>query len=78
MALLDQIKYQYRTGGVHIKLIFINISIYLFFTTIWILCDLMLWEESKDWLHNNLLFILNQQNLLSTFGEYLHICLSML
>ena len=56
MALLDQIKYQYRTGGVHIKLIFINISIYLFFTTIWILCDLMLWEESKDWLHNQFAF----------------------
>ena len=56
MSILNQLKYQYRTGGVHIKLIFINISIYLFFTTIWILCDLMLWEESKDWLHNQFAF----------------------
>ena len=56
MTLLEQLKYQYRTGGTYQKLIFINIAIYLFFTTIWMFCELMMWSSSKDWLHSKLAF----------------------
>ena len=65
MSLTDQLKYQYRTGGVHIKLIFINVLIFLFFSVIWIFCDLMavpsliedsFWHVSREWLHNQFAF----------------------
>ena len=65
MSLTEQLKYQYRTGGVHIKLIFINVLIFLIFSVIWIFCDLMtvpgsspdsFWYVSREWLHNQFAF----------------------
>ena len=48
MSLTDQLKYQYRTGGVHMKLIFINVIVYLIFAMILVFMTLMKWENSAE------------------------------
>ena len=44
MALLDQLKYQFRNGGVYVKIIYINISVYLLFLILASVFTLMKWN----------------------------------
>ena len=43
-SIADQIKYQFRTGGMYIKLIYINIALYIFFGLFFGITELMKWE----------------------------------
>ena len=53
MTLLEQLKYQFRTGGAVVKLIYINIIIYLFFTVLWVFSQLIFSEPDYIlWLHD--------------------------
>ena len=58
MSLIEDLKYQFRTGGSVIKLIYINVIIYLFFTVLWVISKLI-FQETKHvlWLHD--LFSMN-------------------
>ena len=44
MALLDQIKYQFKTGGVSIKIIYINVLVYALFLILGNIFALMKWN----------------------------------
>ena len=50
MALLDQLKYQFRTGGTYLKIIYINVFVYVFFLFISIVFTLMKWDYSPEYL----------------------------
>ena len=47
MALFDQLKYQFRNGGVYVKIIYINISVYLLFLILASVFTLMKWNLSN-------------------------------
>ena len=44
MNLLEQLKYQFKQGGMYIKLIYINVGIFIFFGLFTTLFKLMLWN----------------------------------
>jgi membrane associated rhomboid family serine protease len=48
MTLIEQLKYQYRTGGVYLRLIYINIGVYLVFALILVFMTLMKWDNSAN------------------------------
>ena len=56
MNLLDQLKYQFKTGGTYIKIIYINIGIYLLFLFFNILFTLMQWNLNSNFLESYLTF----------------------
>ena len=56
MNLLDQLKYQFRTGGTYIKIIYINVGIYLLFLFFNILFTLMKWDLDPNFLEKYLTF----------------------
>ena len=58
MTLLEQLKYQFKTGGSVTKLIYINVIIYLFFTVLWVFAKLISFDVNHIlWLHD--LFSMN-------------------
>ena len=56
MNLLDQLKYQFKTGGTYIKIIYINVGIYLLFLFFNILFTLMQWNLNSNFLESYLTF----------------------
>ena len=46
MTIIDKLKYQFKSGGVYIKIIYINILIYLLFLIIGNFFILMKWNPS--------------------------------
>ena len=56
MNLLDQLKYQFKTGGTYIKIIYINVGIYLLFLIFNILFTLMQWNFNSNFLESYLTF----------------------
>ncbi len=56
MNLLDQLKYQFKTGGTYIKIIYINVGIYLLFLIFNILFTLMQWNLNSNFLESYLTF----------------------
>ena len=53
-SVIDQIKYQYRHGGMFMKLLYINIAIFLFFKIFTIIAALMKWDQSLIYSFNYL------------------------
>ncbi len=45
-SVIDQLKYQYRNGGMFMKLLYINIGVFLFFRIFTIIAALMKWDTS--------------------------------
>ncbi len=56
MNILDQLRYQFKTGGTYIKIIYINVGIYLLFLFFNILSTLMQWKPNYNFLESYLTF----------------------
>ncbi len=57
MTLLNQLKYQFKQGGMYIKLIYINIAIFIFFGLFTTLFKLMLWDPEQIYTFKNILIL---------------------
>ena len=56
MSIVDQLKYQFKTGGTYMKIIYINVGVYLFFLLIGTLSTLMKWDFNPVIIENYLTF----------------------
>ncbi|MDG2227649.1 MAG: rhomboid family intramembrane serine protease, partial [Flavobacteriales bacterium] len=55
--LLDNLKYQFKSGGMFIKLIFINVAVFVFFNLLATIAALMKWDDLFITYINGSLFI---------------------
>ena len=70
--ILDNLKYQFKSGGMFIKLIFINVAVFVFFNLIATIAALMKWDDLFITFSNGSIFIPTQWFSFSTDPELLH------
>jgi len=56
MSLTEQLKYQFKSGGIYIKIIYINVGIYVIFLILNTLFTLMKWNFNPNFLESYLTF----------------------
>ncbi len=69
--ILDNLKYQFKSGGMFIKLIFINVAVFVFFNLIATIAALMKWDDLFIIFSNGSIFIPTQWFSFSTDPELL-------
>ena len=59
MTLIDQLKYQFKSGGTYLKIIYINVGVYALFLFFSIIFTLMKWNINPNFLQDYLTFSSN-------------------
>ena len=67
--ILDNLKYQFKSGGMFIKLIFINVAVFVFFNLIATIAALMKWDDLFITFSNGRIFTPTQWFSFSTDPE---------